>query len=114
MIAFGYVRVADPEDDALNTLHDLITQFADGEGYTVKGVYADYGTPLDSLVRPGFQALVGVLEEQADVAHVLVPDLDHLSPLPTIRTALRAKLESLGSTVVQCDTFSDRPACVRT
>lgn len=100
--AFGYVRVASSEDDALDTLHDLITEFADGEGYTVAGVYADYGTAPDSLVRcPGFRALVAGLGNQTGVVHVLVPDLEHLSPFPAVRAALTAELGSSGSTVVQ-------------
>jgi DNA invertase Pin-like site-specific DNA recombinase len=103
MIAFGYVRVGGDADTAtVDTLHDQVTEFGTSEGYTVEDVYMDYGTPPDRVDRSGFQALVNVLEEQTDVAHVLVPDLGHLSPLPTTRTALLAKLGSLGSTVVEC------------
>jgi hypothetical protein len=99
LIAFGYVRLDDEDDAAVEALHDLITAFGAAEGYSVEEIYIDRRTGPSSLVRPGFQALTDGLE-RADAAHVLVPDLDHLSPLPAVRTALEAKLGSLGSTVV--------------
>ena len=101
MIAFGYIRLDDADETTIDELHDLITVSGTSEGYNIKEIYVDCRTPPSSIIRPGFQALTDGLARE-EVAHVLVPDLDHLSPLPTIRTALEAKLGSLGSTVVQC------------
>jgi len=101
MIAFGYIRLDDADEATAEALHDLVTASGAAGGYDVKEIYLDCRTPPGDIVRPGFQALVEGLARE-DVAYVLVPDLDHLSPLPTIRTALEAKLSSLGSTVVQC------------
>ena len=100
MIAFGYVRVEDDDETAVDELCDLVEDSRAAEDYDLREVYVDR-TPPGSVVRPGFQALVGALERE-EGAHVLVPDLDHLSPLPAVRTALEAKLGSLGSTVVTC------------
>ena len=101
MIAFGYIRLEDADEATIEALHDLITVSGTNAGYIVEEIYIDSRTPPSSIVRPGFQALVDGLARE-EVTHVLVPDLDHLSPIPTIRMALEAKLGSLGSTIVEC------------
>lgn len=107
MIAFGYVRLDGDDDAAFEASRDLVT-VAMTEGYDVKEVYVDRQAPPDSIVRRGFQALVERLERDG-VAYVLVPDLDHLSPFPTVRTALVAKLASLGATAVPCEPAVPEP-----
>lgn len=106
MIAFGYVGVDGADEVEIEAFHEMITEFGAAEGYTVKEIYIDRGTSPSDLVRPGFQALAEKLVRE-EVAHVLVPNLDHLG-LPTIRTALEATLSSLGSTIVQCRSSPSR------
>lgn len=99
MIAYGYIRVEDADEGAIEALHDLITESSSAEGYSLKEIFVDRETAPDKIVRPGFQALSAELLVE-EGARVLIVNMDHLSPLPAIRAALRAKLEALGSAVV--------------
>ena len=107
MKAFGYIRVEDDDEALVESFHDQITKKASVEGYSIEEIFVDRRVAPQDLVRPAFQALTDKLAGE-HVAHVLVPDLDHLSPLPTTRTALESKLGSIGSTVVHCGESSTR------
>lgn len=99
MIAFGYIRIVDDDERAIEALHDLITRVGAREGFALKEIYVDRYMPDDALIRPGFQALTSELLHE-EGAKVLVTTLDHLSPLPTVLVALQTEVLALGAHIV--------------
>lgn len=97
--AFGYIAVQHADEVRIEQFHDQLMAYAEGHGLTVVEIYVDRRVLPGSLLRPGFDTLVGDLKRYSQ-ARVLVPTADHLSPAPSVRAAFLAVLTELGATVV--------------
>lgn len=96
---FGYISVQHSDKVRIEQFHDQITAYAEGHDLTIVEIYVDRRVLPGSLLRPGFDTLVGDLK-RCSQARVLVPTADHLSPAPSVRAAFLAVLTELGATVV--------------
>ncbi len=97
--AFGYIAVQHADEAEIEQFHDRIMACAEEHGLTIVEIYVDRRIIPGSLLRPGFDTLVGDLKRYSQ-SRVLVPTADHLSPAPSVRAAFLAVLTELGAALV--------------
>ncbi len=95
-LTFGYVRLTRPNPVRLERLRARIATYCAREGLMLELVFADSGLSDTELRRPGWTALLDVLD-QSGFHTVVLPSLDHLSRDPVLRAKLRAQLTTSGA-----------------
>ncbi|MCM3920615.1 recombinase family protein [Frankia sp. AiPs1] len=97
--AFGYIAVQHADEAEIEQFHDQLMAYAESHELVVIEIYVDRRIIPGSLLRPGFDSLVGELKRHSQ-SRVLVPTADHLSPAPSVRAAFLAVLTELGAALV--------------
>jgi hypothetical protein len=93
-LMYGYLRVTDLEDDELQQLERGLEKLAEAEGFCLTETRYEY--------QPGYYGTFYQLTaelKRADVHHVAVPSLDHLSPHPLLRDQMIKRLNEAGAWV---------------
>lgn len=97
--AVAYVRVNEDDDHVFAGLLKEIAACCQREGLRLTRSFTDRGYDGTQLARPGIVELREVLKETAGLA-VVVPTLDHLSPIEHIRSPLLLMIHKLGGRLV--------------
>ncbi len=93
---FGYVRVGSRHKTRVERWRARIAEYCRQEGLALELVFADLAVSDTELVRPGWTALLDVLNPK-DAQMVVVPTDDHLSRDLVLRADLRAQLAAAGA-----------------
>jgi len=96
---FGYVRVSSRHKGRVKRWRARITDYCRQEGLALELVFADSAVSDTEVVRPGWTALLDVLNPR-NAQLVVVPSDDHLSRDPVLRADLRAQLAAAGAMAV--------------
>ena len=94
----GYVRLSRADSRRLGQLRRDIVTYCEREGLALELVFGDSGVSDTEMVRPGWTALLDVLDRSG--GQVVLPTLDHLSRDSTLRADMRAQLTRAGATLV--------------
>lgn len=111
-MAYGYVRVADPNDAAVAMLRQTVADHCTANGRHLATIFCDRGSDGSELARPGFSALLDVLA-LPESTHLVVPELDYLSADDTIRSGLVRQVERRGVSLVALHQQTDGSGEVR-
>jgi DNA invertase Pin-like site-specific DNA recombinase len=86
-VAYGYVRVDDTDGEAVAQFRRDIAACCVREELRLANTFCDLGDDGSTLARPALGNLLEALKATPSATPV-VPDLNHLSPFPTIRSVL--------------------------
>ncbi len=98
-LAYGYISLANDDDDEILKLHRKITDYAEIESYVLTEIYIDRNMPPGRLIRPGLTVLLDCLR-QYEGCSVVVPTVDALSTWVAIRKAIEMEIQLLGAKMV--------------
>ena len=93
---FGYVRVGSRHKARVERWRQRIADYCRQEGLALELVFADRGVNGGELVRPGWTALLDVLNPK-DAQMVVIPADNHLSPDQVFQADMRAQLAAAGA-----------------
>ena len=93
---FGYLRVGSRHKARVERWRARIAEYCAQEGLALELVFADLAVRDTELLRPGWTALLDVLNLK-DAQIVVVPTEDHLSRDPVLKADLRAQLAAAGA-----------------
>ena len=93
---FGYVRIGSRHKARVERWRVRIAEYCRQEGLALELVFADLAVSDAESVRPGWTALLDVLNPK-DAQMVVVPTEDHLSRDPVLRADMRAQLAAAGA-----------------
>lgn len=98
-LAYGYVRMEEPDQTRINQLRRDLGTFCELGGYRLGSVFVDREVTDEQFARTGFTDLLDAIHLN-EASAVVVPTLDHLSPNGSIREGLRTSVEQLGARVL--------------
>jgi len=106
LIVYGYVCAEVADEIEIAAWHKKIALFCEREGYELHGIRTDRGVSSAVLVRPGFVALLEVLE-LATSHGVVVVSLDHISKANDVRAHLYRPIRRAASVVIEVHQEAD-------
>jgi DNA invertase Pin-like site-specific DNA recombinase len=86
-VAYAYIRMDEADNEALAQFRRDIAAYCTREDLRLMSTFCDLGDDGRALARPALANLLEALKAMPD-AKLVVPDLNHLSPFQTIRSAL--------------------------
>ncbi|WP_206442875.1 hypothetical protein [Candidatus Protofrankia californiensis] len=95
-VCYGYLSLDHDDEDEISRLHDLLSAYAHTGGLTLAETYVDRNTLPVRIIRLGLTALLDAVSRGGGCT-VLIPTPAHLSPVPAVRAAITAELDTLGA-----------------
>ncbi len=100
--AVGYYRLEEHDAAESATLLKVIATACLRENVRLVKTFTDRGYDGSQFARPGIMELRDALLDAAGLV-VIVPSLDHLSPIEALRTPLQTMISTLGGRLVIAD-----------
>ncbi|MEV8440782.1 recombinase family protein [Actinosynnema sp. NPDC051121] len=101
-VVWGYLSSEQADDTRIAAWRHAIARYCRSRGLTLAGVRLDRGLPSDQIVRPGFSALLEVLELPTSTG-VVVPHPDQLSRDGNAQALLTRRIRHTASRLLFID-----------
>ncbi|ONI85697.1 hypothetical protein ALI22I_28460 [Saccharothrix sp. ALI-22-I] len=101
-VVWGYLHTEQADEIEIAALRHEIAAFCRRRGLKLAGVRIDRRLPTDQIVRPGFSALLEVLELRESYG-VVVPHLDRLSEEVNARALLTQRIKHTATELIVID-----------
>ena len=103
-LAYGYVRMAEPDETEISRLRLDLGKYCQRQGYRLVTVFCDRDVRATALARPALAGLVDAASAaNGEQVVVIVPRHEHLSTDDQLRASLERSIRLTGATLIVTD-----------